>query len=159
ILYADGPILARPGTHSKYLALAQALFERGYQFDVIYGGDGAFNADELDPERLAAYSAILLPEARELGAASAAALPADARAGGKVVAFSPSPLDDGTARRVDEGLLEGFWRDYRDEDREQIVAHVPELRTARIEVSEPGVGVTRYVIGERQVIHLLSYRY
>ena len=51
ILYADGPILRRPGSHSKYLALAQVLLERGYQFDVIYGGDGTFNPDELDPAR------------------------------------------------------------------------------------------------------------
>jgi hypothetical protein len=159
ILYADGPILRRPGTHSKYLALAQALLERGYQFDVIYGGDGTFNPDELDPSTLARYRAILLPEARDLSAAPAATLRAFASAGGEVVAFSPSPLDDGTARRADGGLLDGFWRHYRDEDREQILAHVPALPAARIEASAPEVGVSRYGLGERQVIHLLSYRY
>ena len=159
ILYADGPILRRPGSHAKYLALAQALLERGYQFDVIYGGDGTFNPDELIPETLARYRAILLPEARDLGKAPAATLRAFARAGGEVVAFSPSPLDDGTARHADEGLLDGFWRNYRDEDREQIVAHVPTLPAARIEASAPGVGVTRYGLSDRQVVHLLSYRY
>jgi hypothetical protein len=159
ILYADGPILRRPGSHLKYLALAQALFERGYQFDVIYGADGAFNPDELDLARLAGYRAILLPEARDLGETLAATLRAFAAAGGEVVTFSPSPLDDGTARRVGGGVLEGFWRHYRDEDREQVLAHVPATPTARIEASAPGVGLTRYSLGDRQVVHLLSYRY
>jgi len=159
ILYADGPILREPGSHVKYLALAQALFERGYQFDVIYGADGVFNPDELDPVRLAGYRAILLPEARDLGEALAAKLRAFAAGGGDVVTFSPSPLDDGTARRADGGLLEAFWRHYRDEDREQVLAHVPATPAARIEASGPGVGVTRYSQGDRQVLHLLSYRY
>jgi hypothetical protein len=143
----------------KYLALAQALYERGYQFDVIYGGDGTFNPDELDPEALVRYRAILLPEARDLGAAPTAALRAFARAGGEVVAFSPGRLDDGTARQAGEELLDAFWRHYRDEDREQILAHVPALPSAKIGASAPGVGVTRYSLGDRQVVHLISYRY
>jgi hypothetical protein len=76
-----------------------------------------------------------------------------------VIAFSPSPLDDGNARQADETMLDAFWRDYRDEDREQIVALVPALPAARIEASAPGVGITRYSLGEQQVVHLLSYRY
>ena len=159
VLYADGPISGHPGTHSKYLALAQALLEGGYQFDVIYGGDGVFNSDELDPEALAGYGAILLPEARELGAAPAATLRAFVAAGGELVSFSPSPLDDGSARQADEVLLTDFWRHYRDEDREQILGRIPTIASARIEASVPGVGMTRYRVGDRQVVHLLSYRY
>jgi hypothetical protein len=75
------------------------------------------------------------------------------------VTFSPSPLDDGTALHADGGLLEGFWRRYRDDDREQVVAHVPATLAGRIEASAAGVALTRYSLGDRQVLHLLSYRY
>lgn len=159
ILYADGPISRRPGTHMKYLALAQALLERGYQFDVLYAGDGAFNPDQLDPEALEGYHVILLPEARDLGASPAATLRSFARAGGKLVVFSESPLADEPVRRADGGALVDFWHHYRDEDRRRILAQVQVPPSARIEASVPGVGVTRYRVGDRQVVHLLDYRY
>lgn len=159
ILYADGPISRRPETHERYLALAQALAERGYQFDVVYGGDGHFNPDDLDPETLRRYRVILLPEARDLGEAPSAPLEAFALAGGELVAFSECPIDPGLVRRVDGELLEAFWREYRDEDRDRIVASVPAPPSSRIEASDPMVRLTRYVLGGRQVLHLLDYRY
>lgn len=159
ILYADGAISQRPDTHVKYLALAQALAERGYQFDVVYGGDGRFNPDELDPETLARYRVILLPEARDLGQAPSAALEAFARAGGELVVFSESPLDPELVEPADGTALDDFWREYRDEDRDRIVAHLTGSASARIEASDASVGVTRYVLGERHVLHLLDYRY
>jgi hypothetical protein len=159
ILYADGSISRRPGTHVKYLALAQALLERGYQFDVLYAGDGAFNPDELDPEVLGGYRVILLPEAQELGVSPTETLRAFARAGGELVVFSESPLDDEPVRRADGGVLVDFWRHYGDGDRERILAHVQAPPSARIEASVPAVAVTRYRVGDRQVLHLLDYRY
>jgi hypothetical protein len=159
ILYADGPILRRPECHVKYLALAQALAERGYQFDVLFAGDGRFNPDDLDLETLQRYRTILLPEARDLGEAPAAALMAFAQAGGELVVFSESPLDPVLARSADGQTLIDFWRDYREEDRQRIITSVGAQASARIECSEPGVGLVRYVDGHRQVIHLLDYRY
>lgn len=159
ILYADGAISRRPETHVKYLALAQALVERGYQFDVVYGGDGRFNPDALDSEALGRYRVILLPEARELGPRPVAALESFAHGGGELVVFSESPIDPGLVRRGDGETLVDFWRHYRDEDRERILAHVTGPPSAKIESSDPSVGVTRYVAGDRHVLHLLDYRY
>jgi hypothetical protein len=159
ILYADGPISRRPEAHVKYLALAQALLLGGYQFDVLYAGDGVFNPEGIDPEALGRYRVILLPEARELGASPAQTLRAFARAGGKLVVFSRSPLDDEAVGRGDGEVLARFWRRYRDEDRERILADAEAPPTARIEASVPGVGVTRYRVKDRDVIHLLDYRY
>jgi hypothetical protein len=159
ILYADGAISQRPETHVKYLALAQALAERGHQFDVVYGGHGRFNPDELDPQTLARYRVILLPEARDLGEAPAVALEAFARAGGELIAFSESPLDPDLVRRAYGELLVDFWRHYRDEDRDRIIASVAAPPSSRIESSDPAVGVIRYALDERQVLHLLNYRY
>lgn len=159
LVYADGPISARPETHAKYLALAQALLERGYQFDVVYAGDGRFNPEELDPRTLEPYRALLLPEGRDLGRGPAEAIEAFARAGGDVVVYSESPLDPGLVRHIDGGSLEDFWRRYLDEDRGRILESVPDSPLGRIEASQAGVGVVRYVVGDRQVIHLLDYRY
>jgi hypothetical protein len=159
ILYADGAIAARPETHDKYVALAQALAERGYQFDVVYVGDGRFNRDELDPETIARYRAILLPEARDLGPVPRAALEAFARAGGEVTVYSASPLDPELVRTADGQVLFDFWQHYRDEDRDRILASVQAPPSARIESSDPAVVVTRYALGDRQVLHLLNYRY
>ncbi|HEV8563648.1 MAG TPA: hypothetical protein VGR41_01905 [Actinomycetota bacterium] len=159
ILYADGAISRRPETHVKYLALAQALAERGYQFDVVYCGDGRFNPDELDPEKLERYGVILLPEARELGESPTRALEAFARAGGELVVFSESPLDPELVRRANGETLVDFWRQYRDEDRKRILANLTGPTSARIEASDPAVGVIRYGLGSRQVLHLLDYKY
>lgn len=159
ILYADDAIASRPETHVKYLALAQALAERGFQFDVVYGGDGRFNPDDLDEETLASYRTILLPDAGDLGRASVDALETFARAGGKLTVFSESPLDPELARHADGQVLFDFWRHYRDEDRDRIITSFAAPPAARIEASDPGVGVIRYVHGEDQVLHLLNYRY
>jgi hypothetical protein len=143
----------------RYLALAQALAERSIQFDVVYGGDGRFNPDDLDPAALSRYRTLLLPEARGIAEAPTAALEAFARGGGEIVAFSESPLDPGLVRQADGGTLDDFWRTYRDEDRARIVADVGAPPSARLEVSDPAVVVTRYAAGPRQVFHLLDYGY
>jgi hypothetical protein len=41
----------------------------------------------------------------------------------------------------------------------RVLADVQAPPSARIGASVPGVGVTRYRIGDRQVVHLLNYRY
>ncbi len=159
ILYAEGAISRRPEAHTKYLALAQALAERGFPFDVIYGGDGRFNPEELDPDSLARYRVILLPEARDLGVKPAAELEAYARRGGRVVVFSESPLPQDLVEHVDDGALRAFWQHYRDDDRNRILADVARRPVERIVASDPAAVVTRYRVGERQVLHLLDYRY
>lgn len=159
ILYADGPISARPESHVRYLALVQALAERGYQFDVVFGGDGRFNAVDLDPGELVRYRTILLPESRELGASLSAALETFVRAGGELVSFSETPVDPSLVRRADGEALDAFWQHHRVEDGARIVTEVAAPRSSKIESSEPGVGVIRYAEGARQVLHLLNYRY
>ena len=158
ILYLDGPIMHRPESHEKYLALAQALAELGYQFDVRYAGDGEFNPEDLDRAALR-YLAVLVPEAKDLGATSTATLEAYARSGGEVVVFSESPLDPALIRREDGQVLANFWRDYQDEDRERIATTVERFASSRIRTSDPSVLPVRYVLEGRQVLHLLNYRY
>ena len=158
ILYADGPIMRRPETHENYLALAQALAELGYQFDVLYVGDGGFNPEALDLATLR-YRAVLVPEARDLGASSAATLEAYARSGGQVVVYSESPLDPALIRREDGQVLADFWRDYRDPDRERIATTVERFRSSRILTSDPSVLPVRYAVEGRQVLHVLNYGY
>jgi hypothetical protein len=159
ILYLEGPVLRRPDTHEKYLALAQALAESGFQFDVLHGGDGSFNSDELDPRSMSAYRSILVPEARGLGPRPVAALEEYARAGGRLVVFSESSLDPASVRTEDGRVLSEFWRTYRDADRDRIVASAALPASSRIETSETGVGVVRYNDDGRQIVHLLDYRY
>ena len=159
ILYADGPILEHPEAHATYLALAQALVERGVQFDVLYGGDGRFNPDELDPDELARYRTILVPEARGLGRRPAAALEGFARSGGNVVTFSESPIAEELAVRADREVLGRFWRDYLDTDGDLIVDAFAGLPAERIEVSDPSVRVTHTVAGRRHVLHVLALGY
>jgi len=159
IVYADGPISHRPDAHQRYLALAQALAESGYQFDVVYVGDGRFNTDELDPAILGRYRTLLVPEARDLGQAPAAALEAFARAGGDVTVYSEGPLDPQVVHRADGDLLDDFWRRYRDEDRDRIVAGSLAPPSSRIGSSDAAVSVTRYALDGRQVLHLLNDRY
>jgi len=159
IVYLDGPIMRRPPTHMKYVALAQALAERGYQFDVLFVGDGEFNPDDLDPAALQRYRAVLVPEARDLGATPTAALEAYARGGGELVVFSETSIDPDLARREDESMLIDFWREYRDADRDRIAATVERFAGSRIESSDPTVNAVRYAWDDRQVLHLLDYGY
>jgi hypothetical protein len=159
VLYVDGPIMRRPETHAKFVALAQALEESGFQFDVRYVGDGAFNPDDVDPEMLRRYRAVLLPEARNLGAAPTAALEAFARDGREIVVYSESPLDPSLVRHEDGGVLVDFWNEYRDEDRERVAAALAGFETSRIRTSPASVRALRYAVGERQVVHLLNYDY
>jgi hypothetical protein len=159
VLYLDGPILRRPETHEKFLGLAQALAEAGYQFDVLYGGDGEFNTDVLDAQMLDRYRAIVVPEARDLSAPPTAALEAYARAGGELVVFSESPFGPALVRREDGQMLVDFWHGYRDEDRERIAATARGLRSSWIESSDPAVNVIRSARDGRQILHLLNYAY
>jgi hypothetical protein len=159
ILYADGPIAPRPEMHVKFLALAQALAERGYQFDVIFAGDGRFNPDALDPKALEPYRTVLLPEARDLGKAPTDTLEAFARGGGSLVVFSESPIDPELVRPADGEALLDFWRHYRDEDRTAILDGIEAPDTVRIVSSEPAAGVVRRVLGDRHVLHLVNYGY
>lgn len=159
ILYADGPILEHPDGHAAYLALAQALLERGVQFDVLYGGDGRFNPDALDPDELARYATILIPEARDLGRRPTSALEDFARSGGNVVSFSPCPLDEELAWRPDDEVLARFWRDYHDADRDLIVEAIAGLPAERIATLDPSVRVTHTRVGPRHVLHLLTLDY
>jgi hypothetical protein len=159
ILYLEGPILRRPGSHRKYLGLAQALAESSHQFDVRYGADGEFNPDELDLGALQRYRGILIPEAQDLGAGAAATLERYLDDGGELTIFSPSPFEHARARHEDGEVLLDFWRDYRDEDRDRIVKVVDAFGVPRIRTSHPSVDVVRYALGERQVLHVLNYDY
>lgn len=159
VLYSEGSVLRRPQTHEKYLALAQAIAESGFQYDVLYAGDGAFNEDDLDPTTLKRYRAILVPDARELGVAPMASLEAYARDGGEVVMFSDSPIDAGLATSEDGQMLVDFWRGYGDAERRRIAATAQRFDSSRIESSDPAVNVIRWAWGDRQVFHLLDYAY
>jgi hypothetical protein len=159
ILYADGPITRRPATHVRYLALVQALTERGAQFDVVYGGDGRFNPDDLDPAELVRYRTIVLPEARDLGDAAAGALEKFVRSGGELVSFTEIPLDGELVRRADADRLDSFWRHHLGEDGDRIFDEVGVPLSAQIELSDPGVRAIRSADGGRQVVHLLNHRY
>jgi hypothetical protein len=159
VLYADGPIMRRPETHFAFVALAQALGELGFQFDVRYVGDGAFNPDDLDAATLRGYGTVLVPEARDLGPAPTAALEAFARDGGDVIVFSESPLDPSLARHEDGDVLGRYWRAYRDEDRDRIAVALAGHDTSRIRTRPASVRAIRYGLGDRQVVHLLNYDY
>ena len=159
IVYAEGPMLRRPRGHARYLALAQALAETGCQYDVVYLGDGEFNTDALEPDRLDPYRTVLVPEGRDLGDGPAAALRAFAQGGGTVVAYSDVPLDGSLVRRADERALDGYWRHYRDEDRRRIFAEAEVPASSTVGSSEPGLGIVRSIQEGRHVLHLLSYRY
>jgi hypothetical protein len=159
VLYPDGPIMRRPETHFAFVALAQALGELGFQFDVRYVGDGEFNPDDLDAATLHGYRAVLVPEGRDLGATPTAALEAFARDGGEVIVYSESPLDPSVARREDPDVLPRFWREYRDEDRERIASALAGFEPSRIRTAPASVRTVRYVRGDSQVLHLLNYDY
>ncbi len=159
ILYLDSCISQKPQAHLKYLALAQALSEAGHQYDVLYVGDGRFNPALLDPDRLTRYKALLIPEAGSISDGEADALAAYLTdAGGQVVIYGDAP-GAVMGRREDERPLLQFWRDYRDVDRQRIVATVDTLKDDRVTCSDPLVNAIRWTRGNEQVLHLLNYNY
>jgi hypothetical protein len=161
ILYLDSCISQKPAGHRKYLALAQALAETGYQYDVLYVGDGRFNPAWLDPGRLTRYKAVLIPEAGSISDGEADALAAySTDVGGQVVIYGDAAAVLG--RREDERPLLRFWRDYSDADRQRIAATVNTLESARVTCSDPMVNVIRWTRGGEggdQILHLLNYNY
>jgi hypothetical protein len=159
VLYMDGPVLRDPKAHRKYVALAQAMGELGFQFDVIYGGDGTFNPDDLDPAVLSRYRAVLVPEARDIGPAPVATLEAYARGGGELVVFSESPLDPSAIRREDGEVLFDFYERYLDDDRARIGDLLAGYASSRIQTSDPAASVVRTAVGDRQVLHVLNDAY
>lgn len=160
ILYLDGSISREPEAHDKYLGLAQALAEAGYQFDVLYAGDGVYASDALDPTRLARYRALLIPEAGHITLSQTEALTDYALGtGGEVVVFSPSSLDAQLTREEHGAPLRAFRKDYRPDDRERIVASVDRFGSSRVRISDPSVNVIRYSMGEELVLHLVNYAY
>ncbi len=50
ILCADSAVLADSKGHQRYIALAQALAESGFQYDVLCAGDGNFIPGHISPE-------------------------------------------------------------------------------------------------------------
>jgi hypothetical protein len=100
ILYIEGCISRKPESHFKYVALAQALAEAGYQFDVVYVGTGHRDSASPGQQQLTPYKALLIPEARNLSELQTSALTAySADRGSDLIIFSPSPVD---ARLVHE---------------------------------------------------------
>ncbi len=162
ILYLDGGMLKRPDAHFKYVALAQALAEAGYQYDVIYAGDGVYASDDLDVERLKRYKALLVPESNHLTEIQAEKL-AGVLAGDacQLIFFTKDQPDPRLAQAmaIDERLLFRFWMEYREEDRENIAASVSRYVSERILTSDPLVNGIRYVKDGKLIIHLINYNY
>jgi hypothetical protein len=160
ILYADSAVLANPKGHHKYIAVAQALAESGFQYDVLFAGDDNFIAGDIAPETLARYQAVLLPEAGTLTASQAATLKAYAKQGGRVIAYSANPLGRTAGIRTMRGSRPlDFWTKYRPRDRERIVEPILDVVEARIDVSDALVNVVRYRKGDEHICHVLNYDY
>jgi len=162
ILYLDGSISQRVAGHQKYLALAQALAEGGYQYDVIYVGDGTFNPRQLDRDQLTRYKVLLIPEASDMRDGEADALVSYIRdVGGQVVIYAEAAVDAAAAvgRREDERPLLRFWTDYSDVDRQRILATVDALDCARVTCSDPIVNVIKRANGDALILHLVNYNY
>ena len=157
VLYLDSAIGARPETHSNYLALAQILAEAGYQYDTVYAGDGVFTPEDIG-ERLLPYRTVIVPEARNATSAQLANLESYSDRGGELIIFSDSGLSAKAARLADGDLLDRFWHEYRDEDRDQVVSLMADV-PSRIVVSDAAVNAIRYVRGAQQIIHLINYGY
>jgi hypothetical protein len=162
ILYLNSAMRERPEGHFKYLALAQALAEAGYQYDVIYGGDGVYTTDELDVSRLCRYKAVLVPEAGALTPAQKEALSRYAsEPGSELIQFARNPAEHGFSlgSLYDEAPLYRFWKEYRSEDREQIAATISPQAGRPIRTSHPLVEVVRYTQGNETILHILNYQY
>jgi hypothetical protein len=160
ILYADSAVLANPKGHHKYLALAQALAEAGYQYDVIYAGDDVFTPSEIAADQLARYQAVLLAEAGQLTESQRDALRAYARNGGQVIVYSAHEMGaiPGMSTISDDRLLD-FWREYRDEQRAAVIAPLGQFGGLPVTTSDADVNVVIYSRGEAVICHVLNYDY
>jgi len=160
ILYANSAVLANPKGHYKYLALAQALAEAGYQYDVIYSGDDVFTPSEIAANQLSRYQVVLIAEAGELTESQREALRSYAQTSGRVIAYSPNEIGDGSAiTTVTDNRLLDFWRDYQDRQRAIVVAPLDGLDEARVSSSDPSVNVVRYQKDGALICHVLDYDY
>jgi hypothetical protein len=159
VLYLDSSIGRSPQRHFAYVALAQALSEAGYQFDVVYSGNGVYSSDALDMDRLAAYSRVLVPHAEGCTPPQRDVLVKYARRPGcELVVFATADLD-GLGRQADGQVLSDFWSAYRGRDRDAIIAQVHGAEDSRIRSSDPAVVATRYARGNMLLLHLLNYNY
>ncbi len=160
VIYANSAVLANPKGHLKYLALAQALAEAGYQYDVLYSGDDIFTPSRLDAETLDRYRAVLVPEAGNLSADQREALRAYAQRGGRVIFYSANAVGPSSriATFTDDRLMD-FWREYKDHQRLSIVAPLEDLGSARVLTSDPNVSVVVYRKQSALICHVLNYDY
>ena len=162
ILYLNSSMLKRPEAHFKYLALAQALSEAGYQYDVIYAGDNLYTTDELDFSVLSRYKAILLPEAQNLTASQATVLDQYARGYGfKLIQFLQHPSQPAVqfGSVYEENMLMNFWKEYQDVDRSRIEACISPQTNRPIRTSHPLVNISRYKKGDNTILHFINYDY
>jgi len=160
ILYANSAVLANPKGHFKYLSLAQALAEAGYQYDVLYAGDDIFTPGRIDPDQLGRYRVVVIAEAGHLTAGQRQALGAYAQRGGQVIAYSANKISPapGITTIPDERLLD-FWSEYQQGQRLSVVAPLAGFDTARVHASDPNVNVVRYRKDGLLVCHVLNYDY
>jgi hypothetical protein len=151
LVYSNAAVLAQPSSHDRFLALAQALYEAGVQFDVIYTGDERFAPADLDQDELARYALVIVPGFDLFTPSQARSIEAYRSRGGRVTGVSSgSPAAK---------LLDRFWASYGDDDRAAVVDACDIDEEARIRVSAPRVVPTRYTSGRRVLIHLLNYDY
>jgi hypothetical protein len=160
VIYASAGVMAVPDGHYKYLALAQALAEAGYQYDVLYSGDDIFTPSKLEPDLLNRYRAVLVAEASGLTPDQREALSAYAQRDGRVIAYSSHQIGGGSGiTTLADDLLMDFWREYRDDLRAAVVAPLAEFETACVRMSDPNVNVVVYRNGELVICHVLNYDY
>jgi hypothetical protein len=160
ILYANSAVLENRKGHFKYIALAQALAEGGFQYDVLYVGDDVFTPSDIDTRQLARYRAVLLPEAAGLTEKQLEALRAYSEGGGRVIAYSEIGLDASpSVTAITDDLLLDFWHHYQDRDRSRILSPLEDMEGARIQTSDPRVSVVRYQTDGRVVCHVINYDY
>jgi hypothetical protein len=159
ILYANSAVLANPKGHYRYLALAQALAEAGYQYDVVYSGDDIFTPSEIGAEQFSGYQVVLIAEAGQLTDGQREALGAYARAGGRVIAYTANEIGGAGVTTITDGRLLAFWRESQDRDRASIAAPLHELAVTRVETSDPNVNVVLYRKNGALVCHVLNYHY
>jgi len=160
VVYASPGVMAVPDGHYKYLALAQALAEAGYQYDVIYSGDDVFTPSRLDPAMLDRYRAVLIAEAAGLTGDQPEALAAYAQRSGRVIVYSPNEIGGGSGVTTcaDDRLME-FWREYEDDLRAAVLAPLAEFEGARVSTSDRNVNSVVYRKGEALICHVLNYDY